>query len=102
MTTAPKLKPCLEKTIEAAIKEWCREHRIQPNDEWKLLHEVRRAAPSAGLREALEQCEKTLSKASRMLTDEYRVVLNGKVWGEKALHAARAALAQEKAERSGT
>lgn len=44
------------------------------------------------MREALEKAEHTLLIASRMLTEDHKMVLRGKRWGEAALADIRAAI----------
>lgn len=45
------------------------------------------------VREALEAARDTLSAASRQLTDDHKIVLGGKRWGETAIAKIDAALA---------
>ena len=45
-----------------------------------------------GLREALEKAEHTLLIASRMLTEDHKMVLHGKRWGDATLVKLRAAI----------
>jgi len=47
------------------------------------------------MREALEMAERTLLIASRMLTEDYKMALNGKRWGDKTIKAVNAALTKE-------
>ena len=48
--------------------------------------------------EALEMAEGTLLIASRMLTEDHKMVLNGKRWGDKTIKAVNAALSSVRGE----
>ncbi len=54
----------------------------------------RRSTSSAerGMREALEKAQKTLQRASRELSENHRLILQGKRWGGETLDAIDAAL----------
>lgn len=45
-----------------------------------------------GMREALEMAQKTLRRASRELSENHRLILQGKRWGGETLDAIDAAL----------
>ena len=47
------------------------------------------------MREALEMAYGTLLIASRMLTEDYKMALNGKRWGDKTIKAVNAAFTKE-------
>ena len=49
-------------------------------------------ASERGMREALEKAQKTLQRASRELSENHRLVLQGKRWGGETLDAIDAAL----------
>ncbi len=70
---------------------------------WEEFCEIGRrllssSAAERAVVEALEMAEGTLLIASRMLTEDHKMVLNGKRWGDKTIKAVNAALSSVRGE----